>query len=99
MEKEVTIEEIQKVICRHFNIGLGELKSKRRSSNITLPRHLAMYLCRKHTSAPSSFIGFKFGGRDHSTVIQALKSVERKIKQDPWILASLLTIEKNLQDQ
>ncbi len=99
MEKEVTIEEIQKVICRHFNIGMGELKSKRRSSNIILPRHLAMYLCRKHTSAPSSMIGFKFGGRDHSTVIQALKSVERKIKQDPWILASLLTIEKNLQDQ
>lgn len=97
MGKEVTIEEIQKIICKHFNIGLGELKSKRRSRNIALPRHLAMYLCRKHTAAPSSFIGFKFGGRDHSTVLHALKNIKKKLKQDPWVLASILTLEKDLQ--
>jgi len=99
MESEVTVEEIQRVICKHFNVNLGDLKSKRRLKNITLPRHIAMYLCRKHTSMPSAFIGFKFGGRDHSTVIHALKGLRRKIDQDPWILASILTLEKDLQSR
>ena len=94
---EFTVEEIQRLICKHFNINLGDLKSKTRLKNITLPRHIAMYLCRKHTSMPSAFIGFKFGGRDHSTVVHALKSLERKIRQDPWILASILALEKDLQ--
>ena len=95
--REFTVEEIQRLICKHFNINLGDLKSKRRLKNITLPRHIAMYLCRKHTSMPSAFIGFKFGGRDHSTVIHALKSLERKIRQDPWIRVSILALEKDLQ--
>ncbi len=97
MEREFTVEEIQRLICKHFNVNLGDLKSKRRLKNIILPRHIAMYLCRKHTSMPSAFIGFKFGGRDHSTVVHALKSLRRKIDQDPWILASILALEKDLQ--
>ena len=96
-EREFTVEEIQGVVCRHFKVKLGDLKSKKRLENIILPRHIAMYLCRKHTSEPSAFIGFKFGGRDHSTVIHALKSLRRKIDQDPWILASILALEKDLQ--
>ncbi len=95
--REFTVEDIQGLICKHFNINLGDLKSKSRLKNIILPRHIAMYLCRKHTSMPSAFIGFKFGGRDHSTVIHALKSLRRKIYQDPWILASILALEKDLQ--
>ena len=97
MEKEITVEDIQRVICKQFNVNLGDLKSKRRLKKITLPRHIAMYLCRKHTSMPAAFIGFKFGGRDHSTVVHALKSLRRKIDQDPWILASILALEKDLQ--
>ncbi len=97
MEIEITVEEIQRVICKQFKVNLGDLKSKKRLKKIILARHIAMYLCRKHTSMPSAFIGFKFGGRDHSTVVHALKSLERKIRQDPWILASILALEKDLQ--
>ncbi len=97
MEKEITIEEIQRVICKQFKVNLGDLKSKKRLKNIILARHIAMYLCRKHTSMPSAFIGFKFGGRDHSTVFHALKSVARKARQDPWILTSIMALEKDLQ--
>ncbi len=97
MEKEITVEEIQRVICKQFKVNLGDLKSKKRLKKIILARHIAMYLCRKHTSMPAAFIGFKFGGRDHSTVLHALKSLRRKIDQDPWILASILALEKDLQ--
>jgi chromosomal replication initiator protein len=66
--REVTVENIQKTICDYFNIKIGDLKAKRRTQNIALPRQVAMYLCRKYTETSFPAIGDKFGGRDHSTV-------------------------------
>ncbi len=95
--QEVTIENIQKLICEHFNLKLGELKSKRRTRNIALPRQMAMYLCRKHTSTSFPTIGNKFGGRDHSTVIHAAKTIEEKIKEDPYVQATIDILTKSLK--
>jgi chromosomal replication initiator protein len=95
--KEVTVENIQKTICDYFNIKLGDLKSKRRTQDITLPRQVAMYLCRKYTATSFPAIGYKFGGRDHSTVIHASKSIEKKIKEDPNMQVTVERIEKNLR--
>ncbi len=80
---EITVEGIQKTICEYFNIKVGDLKAKRRTQNIALPRQMAMYLCRKHTETSFPVIGNKFGGRDHSTVIHASRAIERRIKEDP----------------
>ncbi len=95
-EREVTIESIQKTICDYFNIKIGDLKAKRRTQNIALPRQMAMYLCRKHTETSFPTIGDKFGGRDHSTVIHASKTIERKIKEDPHMLNTIEKLERNL---
>ncbi|MBI2348028.1 MAG: chromosomal replication initiator protein DnaA [Deltaproteobacteria bacterium] len=94
--REVTIENIQKTICDYFNIKMGDLKAKRRTRNIALPRQVAMYLCRKYTSTSFPAIGYKFGGRDHSTVIHASKTIEKKIKEDPYMQATIEKLEKNL---
>jgi chromosomal replication initiator protein len=96
-ERELTVESIQKTICDYFNIKLGDLKAKRRTQNIALPRQVAMYLCRKHTETSFPTIGDKFGGRDHSTVIHASKTIERKIKEDPHMLTTIEKIERNLK--
>jgi len=96
-DREVTVENIQKTICDFFNIKLGDLKSKRRTKNIALPRQVAMYLCRKHTSNSFPTIGDKFGGRDHSTVIHASKTIEKKLKADPKMQATVERIEKTLR--
>jgi len=96
-EREVTVESIQKMICEYFNIKLGDLKAKRRTQNIALPRQVAMYLCRKHTENSFPAIGDKFGGRDHSTVIHASKTIERKIKEDPHMLTTIEKLERNLK--
>lgn len=96
-EREVTVESIQKTICEYFNIKLGDLKAKRRTQNIALPRQVAMYLCRKHTENSFPSIGDKFGGRDHSTVIHASKTIERKIKEDPHMLTTIEKLERNLK--
>jgi chromosomal replication initiator protein len=96
-QREVSVENIQKTICEYFNLKVNDLKSKRRTKNVALPRQLAMYLCRKHTSTSFPAIGYMFGGRDHSTVIHASKTIEKKIKDDPSMRATLERIEKNLK--
>ena len=95
--REVTIENIQKTICDYFNLKPADLKAKRRTKNIAFPRQVAMYLCRKHTSTSFPAIGYKFGGRDHSTVIHASKVVEKKIKEDPYMQATIEKIERTLK--
>ncbi len=94
--REVTVESIQKTTCDYFNIKLGDLKAKRRTKNIALPRQVAMYLARKYTSISFPAIGLKFGGRDHSTVIHAAKTIERKLKEDPQMQVTIDKLEKNL---
>src|ERR1043166_4882893 len=74
VQKLVTVESIQRTICEHFEIKLGDLKAKRRTQNIAFPRQIGMYLCRKHTDTSYPEIGSLFGGRDHSTVIHASKT-------------------------
>jgi chromosomal replication initiator protein len=94
--REVTVENIQKTICEFFNIKIGDLKAKRRTQNIALPRQVAMYLCRKHTETSFPAIGDKFGGRDHSTVIHASKTIERRIKEDPHMQSTIEKLERSL---
>jgi chromosomal replication initiator protein len=95
-ERDITVESIQKTICDFYHIKLGDLKAKRRTKNIALPRQVAMYLCRKHTEISFPGIGDKFGGRDHSTVIHASKTIEKKIKDDPFMQSTIESLERNL---
>ncbi|MBM4260677.1 MAG: chromosomal replication initiator protein DnaA [Deltaproteobacteria bacterium] len=94
---EVTVEGIQKAICDYYNVKIGELKAKRRTQNIALPRQVAMYLCRKHTDTSFPAIGAKFGGRDHSTVIHASKTIEQRIKDDPQMQITIEKLERTLK--
>jgi chromosomal replication initiator protein len=95
-ERDITVENIQKTTCEFFNIKIGDLKAKRRTQNIALPRQVAMYLCRKHTETSFPGIGDKFGGRDHSTVIHASKSIEKRIKEDPHMQNTIEKLERSL---
>lgn len=95
-QREVTVESIQKTICDYYNIKVVDLKAKRRTKNIALPRQVAMYLCRKYTETSFPAIGDKFGGRDHSTVIHASKTIEKKIKEDPYMQTTIEKLERHL---
>jgi chromosomal replication initiator protein len=95
-QRDITVESIQKTICDFYNIKIGDLKAKRRTKNIAFPRQVAMYLCRKHTETSFPGIGDKFGGRDHSTVIHASKTIEKKLKEDPYMQTTIEKLERNL---
>ena len=80
--KRVRIEDIQRVVARHYNVSKQELVSNRRSRFIVKPRQIAMYLAK--TMTPRSFpeIGRRFGGRDHTTVLHAVRKIEDLIGAD-----------------
>jgi len=92
----VTLEDIQRVVSEHFNIKVSEMISKRRTKNLSFPRHVAMYLCRKHTTCSYPEIGSKFGGRDHSSVIHAANVVTAKVKDSAELRDQIVTIERAL---
>lgn len=75
-DRRVTIEEIQKRVAEHYNIRLGEMYSARRSRAIARPRQVAMYLSKQLTARSLPEIGRKFGGRDHTTVMHAVRKID-----------------------
>ncbi|MGE0256393.1 MAG: chromosomal replication initiator protein DnaA [Alphaproteobacteria bacterium] len=75
-DRRVTIEEIQKRVAEHFNIRLADMHSARRARAVARPRQVAMYLAKQLTSRSLPEIGRKFGGRDHTTVMHAVRKIE-----------------------
>ncbi|MDR2666005.1 MAG: chromosomal replication initiator protein DnaA [Endomicrobium sp.] len=97
--KQITIEDVQKVISEEFNIDIRDLKSKRRTDAIAFPRQIAMYLVRTLSDEFSTTtIGNAFGGRDHSTVMYACNKVKEKMNSDPYFNAKINQIVKKIRD-
>ena len=81
--RKITIDEIQKKVVEHYNIKLSDMHSPRRSRSVARPRQVAMYLAKSITTRSLPEIGRKFGGRDHTTVIHAIKTIEEIMVNDP----------------
>ncbi len=81
-DRRITIEDIQKRVATHFGIKLGDMHSARRSVAIARPRQIAMYLAKKLTTKSLPEIGRKFGGKDHTTVMHAVKRIDELCKAD-----------------
>jgi len=94
--KLLTVESIQNLVASHFNLGIGELLSPRRSRSLARPRQIAMYLAKQLTTNSLPDIGRKFSNRDHTTVIHAVKKIDELIKKDSEIKESVNEIKKKL---
>ncbi len=81
-DRRVTIEEIQKQVAAHFNIRISDMHSARRARSVARPRQVAMYLAKQLTARSLPEIGRKFGGRDHTTVMHAVKKVDELREHD-----------------
>lgn len=80
--RELSIDEIIKKVGAHFNVKVNDLKSPKRLKAVVLPRQIAMYLARQLTSASYPEIGERFGGKDHSTIIHAIRKVEKLLEEN-----------------
>ncbi|WP_374653246.1 chromosomal replication initiator protein DnaA [Dongia sp.] len=81
-DRSVTIEEIQRRVAEHYNIKLADMSSPRRARQVSRPRQIAMYLAKQLTTKSLPDIGRSFGGRDHTTVMHAVKKVEELASGD-----------------
>jgi chromosomal replication initiator protein len=95
--QQLTIELIQKTVADHFNLKVADLKSKKRLRALTIPRQIAMYLARRHTEGSFPEIGEKFGGKDHTTVMHAVKKIECMAPQDLDLRAHLESLQRQLE--
>ncbi len=80
MGEKNDIHRIQRIVSEYFQISVEDIRSKKRSSNISFPRQIAMYLCRTLTSESFPKIAIEFGGKDHSTVMYSVEKIENEIR-------------------
>jgi len=95
-DRRITIDEIQRKVAEHYNIRLPDMHSARRARNVARPRQVAMYLAKQLTSRSLPEIGRKFGGRDHTTVMHAVRKVEELMVEDQQIAQDVEIIRRAL---
>ena len=96
-ERKVTIEEIIRKVADHYNLRMSDMISARRSRTISRPRQLAMFLSKNLTSKSLPEIGRRFGGRDHTTVIHAVKKIEELKNKDLQIAEEVEILRRMLE--
>ena len=96
-DRRITIEEIQKRVAEHYNIKQSEMHSARRAIAVARPRQIAMYLAKHLTTRSLPEIGRKFGNRDHTTVMHAVKRIEELQGRDPDLAEDIVLLKRTLE--
>lgn len=94
--RELSVEEILKKVSLHFNIKVSDIKSAKRLKAVVLPRQIAMYISRQLTSSSYPEIGDRFGGKDHSTIIHAIRKIEKLMEEDFQLKSTIDNLKKEL---
>ncbi|MGN6103227.1 MAG: chromosomal replication initiator protein DnaA [Devosia sp.] len=96
--RRVRIEDILRIVSRHYKVPRNDLLSSRRSRDVVRPRQIAMYLAKALTSRSLPEIGRRFGGRDHTTVLHSVRKVEQMMKDDNDLTQEIELLKKMLED-
>jgi chromosomal replication initiator protein len=96
--KRIKIEDIQRVVARQYNVSRSDLLSSRRTANVVRPRQVAMYLAKTLTLRSLPEIGRRFGGRDHTTVLHAVRKIEALVSKDIALSEEVESLKRQLQE-
>jgi chromosomal replication initiator protein len=96
--RRVKIEDIQRVVARQYNVSRADLLSSRRTANVVRPRQIAMYLAKALTLRSLPEIGRRFGGRDHTTVLHAVRKIETLASNDSALAEEIELLKRLLQE-
>jgi chromosomal replication initiator protein len=96
--KRIKIEDIQRIVARQYNVSRSDLLSSRRTANVVRPRQVAMYLAKTLTLRSLPEIGRRFGGRDHTTVLHAVRKIENLVGNDMALAEEIEVLKRQLQD-
>jgi chromosomal replication initiator protein len=92
-QRRITIQQIFDAVTKYYGVRLSDLQGKRRHKSIAFPRQVCMFLARRHTRYSLEEIGGYFGGRDHTTVLHAVRTVDGDMKEDPEVAKQVTHIE------
>ena len=95
-QRRITIQQIFDAVTKYYNVRLSDLQSKKRHKSISFPRQVCMFLARRHTRYSLEEIGGYFGGRDHTTVLHAVRTIDADVKNDKSIAEQLTFLEGQL---
>lgn len=93
------VEKIQRAVCEHFGVSIVDLVSSRRTQPIVRYRQIAMYLAKKLTTRSLPEIGRRFRGRDHTTILHAVRQIEKLMKADDFIRDAVETITRKINTE
>ena len=96
--RRIKIEDIQRVVARQYNVSRSDLLSSRRTANVVRPRQVAMYLAKTLTLRSLPEIGRRFGGRDHTTVLHAVRKIEALVSKDATLSDEVELLKRQLQE-
>lgn len=96
--RRVRIEDILRIVSRHYKVARNDLLSSRRSRDVVRPRQIAMYLAKSLTSRSLPEIGRRFGGRDHTTVLHSVRKVEQMMKDDGDLCQEIELLKRMLEE-
>jgi chromosomal replication initiator protein len=94
--RRIKIEDILRIISRHFGVSKGDLLSQRRHRSVVWPRQVGMYLAKQLTARSLPEIGRRFGNRDHTTVLHAIRKIEGELVDNPRLKDELEELKKLL---
>jgi chromosomal replication initiator protein len=92
-KKELSVEDILKVVCSQFNVKIAEIKSAKKNKNLVEVRQISTYLAREMTNLSFPDIGEKIGGRDHSTAIYSYNKIKGKLESDKQLIETVENIK------
>ncbi len=98
-QQNIAIDLVQRVVAEAYNLGVQDLKGKKRTQAITLPRQIAMYLIRELTEYSTTEVGMEFGGRDHTTVMHAVQKIEDKVRTEPSFEIKIQNLIRTVRDR
>ena len=96
--KRVKIEDIQRLVANHYNVSRADILSSRRTATVVRPRQIAMYLAKSLTLRSLPEIGRRFGGRDHTTVLHAVRKIEGMVAKDQDLATEIDHLKRMLQE-
>ena len=94
----VTIDTIQKVVAEHYNISIGDLKSRHRSKKVLIPRQVAIYIARELCDYSYPELGNEFGGKDHTTILHSYEKIVDQLKTDTVLNSTIQMLIRNIKN-
>jgi chromosomal replication initiator protein len=97
-QTNMSIETIQRVVAEYYTLSPNDLKGKKKTQNIVLPRQIAMYIARELTEYSTTEVGQAFGGRDHTTVMHSCQKIEERIRSDPTMEVTIESLKRMIKE-